>query len=374
MSIDSAAEVIRRAVAQASIPGPDDVLAERLDSLAMSLDERGGLTDVGRRLVADEVIRSVHLRHHCLKGDTPGEASVSAAGSQRLLVVCGLPRTGSTALHRMMAHYPGVAGIDLAKGLAAFATPEDQDGRARRRLSFLAMTAPSFVEGHPMNTTEVEECLVPLVAAGCYASLDLLTDAPGAGIDEMSADARRRTVTEYLGAVLPHLVSHQATVTVLKSPLHSMWLSELRRAAPQAQFVVLERDLEQVIASWISLVADPVKACRVDPDIGRLAKSWLKRWAEVRADLLGYREEESFMTISHDQLRRESAATASQVAEWMGVGSEAVEIGERAVRDWLVRHPPARFGARPYTLQATGLSAEDVKDATRSHGSQGSFT
>lgn len=351
----SGPRIVRQTLAQLQTD-VEPALLGRLHQLGDAIDEVGPLSSVGGRVVMDEVRRAVELRARLQEID----AAASDFTARQLVLICGLPRTGSTALHRMLALLPGVTGPALAAGLAAPGPHATKTAETRLRL--LGTISPRFVERHPMGASDVEECIVPLVADGCFALLDVLVAVPGAGIERMTSDVRRHTISSYLRNTMPGLVD-DSPIVILKSPFHSMWLKELRESAPAIRVILLERPLREVSSSWAHLVSETVAVCRSEEAALEASRSWLSRWAAVEHTIRDVPNDERVLKISNHQLRSDSLRVVSRIWEWLDLPREALRTGLTNVEGWLRSNPPHRFGAGTNTLGNAYFTDADIEKA-----------
>jgi hypothetical protein len=101
------------------------------------------------------------------------------------IVLVGVPRTGTTKLHRVLARDPGIQSIPFWQILNPAPFPgiaaEDPDPRilmARQMVEAMAAHAPDILELHPFAAEEPEEEIVLLEMTGRALSSVLYFDAP----------------------------------------------------------------------------------------------------------------------------------------------------------------------------------------------------
>ena len=167
---------------------------------------------------------------------------------ERPVFVVGLPRTGTTALHRLLRCRPPPPGA----GAVAHRVPAA--AAAARHLGddpvFTAMQAafaehqvtnPEFLGIHYMDATSVEECWRVLRQTGKSIGFESLAHVPRysawlAGQDWTDAYERHRTTLQLVGLHDP------GKRWVLKNPSHLVALDALMAVYPDALVVCTHRD------------------------------------------------------------------------------------------------------------------------------------
>ncbi|GAA2776113.1 hypothetical protein GCM10019017_21230 [Streptomyces showdoensis] len=196
------------------------------------------------------------------------------------VVLVGLPRTGSTVLHRLLALHPALRAPCLWELLSPVAPPGavgagDPVAEAERYVADLHRTAPELARVHPTGAYEPEECEHLMNADFRNSVLGLLSyRVPSYASWLLAQDLT--SAYELHRAQLAHVLARRPAPAgarlVLKSPSHLWHLPSLDRVYPGARFVVLERDVEEAIGSVCGLVvaARRRRSAGVDPvEIGR---------------------------------------------------------------------------------------------------------
>jgi Sulfotransferase domain. len=182
------------------------------------------------------------------------------ASSRPGIIIAGLPRTGTTFLQQLIASRPGFdsfVGWELAS--SAFA-----DRRARRpvdvprarsevyeRYQAVHEIAPGFHQMHPLGPDEPEECTQIFRACGKFFPWSFL--CPGTDLLRLMVnDFGEQSAHDHWIKAMALLSVSDATV--VKSPLHSGYLSSLSSAAPAAKIVVIRRDIEDTVRSFGTMI------------------------------------------------------------------------------------------------------------------------
>jgi hypothetical protein len=237
--------------------GPDDY-REGLAVLLDSYHRESALTPLGRKikraflrgaLVARALSEAAWRRH-------PEHAEVAI---ERPIFVTGLPRTGTTALHRLLTADPANQGLEL--WLTEVPQPRPpratweadpvfqgiQEGYSRHHVEH-----PEFMGVHYMSADTVEECWQLLRQSITSISYECLAHVPTYSawldkIDWTESYRRHRRNLQLIG--LPD----QNRRWVLKNPSHLFALDALLTVYPDALVIQTHRAPRTAIASVCSL-------------------------------------------------------------------------------------------------------------------------
>jgi hypothetical protein len=205
----------------------------------------------------------------------------------------GLPRTGTTLLHALLASVPGHRAAQMRELItpvpasAGQPHPGRQVRSAERLARFSHLVAPSLRVIHPLDARAPEECVFAMPH-----SLSYYNRARIPGYRDWYTERDATPDYTYLRQQLQILQwQRPAQRWILKSPFHLWNLDALLRVFPDATFVWTHRDPAVAIASWCSL-AEVIRAFhnrRVD--LRLLGEDWTRMWsqaftrgAQVRAD------------------------------------------------------------------------------------------
>lgn len=138
----------------------DDGFRERLDVLTASLREEAGLSDVGTAVVFEQLVGNLvnRLRLEALIAEHPEIEDIEIA---RPIIICGLPRTGTTHLHNLIAADPNMRYLPYWESLEPFPAPGEEDQARRDRctagLDLVDASMPEFKRMHDMTVDHAHE-------------------------------------------------------------------------------------------------------------------------------------------------------------------------------------------------------------------------
>ena len=349
----------------------DDPHEEGLRILVDDLaSPEAGLTPAGNYFQRTQVKSALvgRLLSQARFTELPEHADVSI---ERPIFVVGLPRTGTTALHRLLCADPGHQGLEA--WLTEFPQPRPPRETWEADPVFAALQSayrehhvshPEFMGIHYMDATSVEECWRVLRQSGMSIGFESLANVPRysawlAAQDWTPAYERHRRTLQLIGL-------HDAEKRwVLKNPSHLAALDALMAVYPDACVVVTHRDPVVSIASACSLSAEATAGMSttfVGETIGRtqlemLARSW-RRFEEARAAY----DDRQFLDVDYRAFVQDPVGTVAGVYDHFDIPWSPAAKEEVARIDDESRTGAARPSHR-YDLADYGLTEDQVRTA-----------
>lgn len=346
--------------------GPDDY-REGLGVLLRSLQEEAALTVSGRQFALGNLIGVLVARLYAQKGwkEHPEYLGVKI---ERPLVITGIPRTGTTALHKLLSVDPQFQGIE--RWLAstpmprppreAWATLPEFRACAAGLEAFLK-AAPGMAAAHDMSADSVDECLDLLqqsFVSNAFAST-FHTPAYLAWLyqtDELASYRRYADVLRLIGLGSP------GRRWLLKNPGHTWELDSLLAVFPDACIVQTHRDPAKALPSLCSVLqmarqvghgenADPAVLGPVE------AHKWLR--AVERSEEVKARRPERFFDVVHSEFYRDPLGVVRAIYRRFDLALSAATLS--AMSRWLEEQPPEQKGSHRYSAETFGLSEAGLR-------------
>lgn len=236
----------------------DDNYREALAVLLESFRRDADLTELGSKMHRFFVRNALVARlvSEAAFKQYPQHAEVSI---QRPIFVTGLPRTGTTVIHRLLTADPAHQGLEL--WLAEFPQPRPPRETWSQNPVFQQLDAqfskahqenPDYTGLHYMTADEVEECWQLLRQSLHSVSYETLAHLPTysqwlARQDWTKSYQRHRKNLQLIG------LNDREKRWVLKNPSHLFALDALFAAYPDALVVQCHRPAETIMASMCSL-------------------------------------------------------------------------------------------------------------------------
>ncbi|TSD93915.1 sulfotransferase [Skermania sp. ID1734] len=237
--------------------GGDDYLAG-LRLLVESMNSEAELTPLGAKVFRAFLRGALVARLLSEAGFAahPGHAEVAI---ERPIFVTGLPRTGTTALHRLLTADPNNQGLEM--WLTEFPQPRPPRDTWVQNPAYTRIDEgirqhqidnPEFMGVHFMSASEVEECWQLLRQSAMSVSYETLAYIPTyskwlAAQDWTGAYARHRRNLQLIG------MPDQERRWVLKNPSHLFALDALMHVYPDALVIQTHRNARTAMASACSL-------------------------------------------------------------------------------------------------------------------------
>jgi len=239
--------------------GPDDY-TDGLAVLLESYARDAGLTPLGRKLKR-AFLRGALVARLLSEAGWKRHPEHAAVGIRAPIFVTGLPRTGTTALHRLLTADPAHQGLEL--WLTEAPQPRPPRGTWAGDPVYRSIQAayeqhhvehPEFMGVHYMAADQVEECWQLLrqsmrsISYECLAHLPTYSAWLG-GQDWTAAYRRHRRNLQLIG------LRDGGRRWVLKNPSHLFALDALLAVYPDAIVIQTHRAPRTAIASVCSLAA-----------------------------------------------------------------------------------------------------------------------
>lgn len=292
---------------------------------------------------------------------------------ERPVFIVGIPRSGTTFLHRLLARDPSFATMRAWECVLAPSISERYLVRAvGRALAPLAGRWPRnplsrFDAIHPVRLTAPEEDFLVLLAAG--ACLLPAIGLPRAGwlwalafFDRDLPERERRIVADfYFRCVQRHLYFHGAGARYLaKNPSFTPMLETLATRFPDATFIACTREPVSAVASQLSALRPALRLAgrgHVSPELRDRVLAMLRFYYrhlghQLDEDVAGRRPSSTIVGI--DALRKDLPATLARIYAHLGA-TPPPEMRPRAT--------PSERGSRGhrYSLEEFGLQETQIR-------------
>jgi hypothetical protein len=335
------------------------------ERLLEACNEEADLSAFGLRALRIDVLRCLRnlLRFDEIEADCP---AVLLRRIPAPVFITGMPRSGTTFLHRLILQDPQTIGPRLFQLVYPYASQASGLGTALRKrwvsvqLSLFRMIAPELNALHPVAVDAPEECTD--ITAHVFQSLrfDAMYRVPSynswlerSGF--LNAYRFHRRFLQHLDGQLP------GRRWILKSPDHVFALDDIKSVYPDARLVLVHRDPVRVLASVARLtqVLRQPFTRSIDPvEIGReVSASWIdgaQRMRELSS---------SGDAVLHLNYRQMVACPLDAVrAVYRHCGLTLTMDAEQRMRSWLRSAANVRRPYRDYKLAQFGLDPQMLRE------------
>jgi hypothetical protein len=264
----------------------------------------------------------------------------------RPVVVIGIPRTGTTALHQLLSLDPQFQGVERWLAAAPMARPprESWPGNPhyqamQENIVRMHQMAPVVASAHAVAADQPDECLVPMAQNFCSNWFSSNLDVPHYDAWFRTAD-QRPSFARYAD-ILRLIGGHDPRRWLLKNPSHLFGIDALLEQFPDACVVQTHRHPAQALASLTSLLAsvrDMLAGRHIDRH--RLLQREIEFWAEaVRRGMRAQDQNPGrFVNIHQPDIRNDPLAVVARIYTRFGLRLSA-EAEQRMVA-WAAENPP----------------------------------
>jgi hypothetical protein len=287
----------------------------------------------------------------------------------RPVFLLGLPRTGTTALHRLLTADPAHQGLEL--WLTEVPQPRPPRELWSENPVFAAIQAgyeqhhqqnPEFMGLHYISADQVEECWQLLRQSMRSVHFECLAHVPSysqwlQGQDWTVAYRRHRRNLQLIG--LPDTGQRW----VLKNPSHMFALDALLAVYPDALIIQTHRDPVTAIASVCSLNAHASQGWSELYQGEVVGRDQLALWERGLSHFTESRQAHDpaqFVDVHYDDFVRDPLRTVEQIYDRLG---EPLSVQAREAM--LTMDQESRSGGRRpahrYQLEEFGLSEKEVR-------------
>jgi hypothetical protein len=353
--------------------GPDDY-TDGLAVLLESYERDAGLTPLGRKM-SRGMLRGALTSRLLSQAAWQAHPQHAAVRIERPIFVTGLPRTGTTALHRLLTADPAHQGLEMWLIEVPQPRPPRDSWPADPVFQQLQtafeqhhVAHPEFMGVHYMAADQVEECWQLLRQSMRSISYECLAHLPGysawlRGQDWTAAYQRHRRNLQLIG------LNDAGQRWVLKNPSHLFALDALLTVYPDALVIQTHRDPRTAIASVCSLAAHATDGWSGTFRGAVLGRDQLDLWARGLDCFTAARaryDPAQFCDVQYETFTADPVGTVAAIYRHFGLPlTPAAGHAMRAL------HAASTAGdARPahhYTLADFGLTPAEVDASFAGH-------
>lgn len=369
----------------------DASFEEPLRVLCEAYERDARLTPLGRLLVRRSLIGllATRLRLEALWREHP---EIAAERVEAPLVILGLPRTGTTHLHGLLAEHPSLRALPFWESLEPVPAKAVREGRApdrRRERCAVALRVqhwvmPRFEAMHEMTPDAPHEEIQLLAVAFRSMFFDASNHVPSYGAwyrahDQSVGYRELKRLLQTLQWLRGRSADARSAAPrsarppgacrwVLKSPQHLDQLGPLLAAFPDARIVHTHRDPARVVASMCTMLAYGLRMHRARVDLLALGRLWGDRIASMLEASLRDRPlvpAAQAMDLRFAEFLRDEVGAALRVCAFAGLDADA-DV-RRRFEAYQAANPRGRHGAVAYRLAEFGLDAAQIRTRLASY-------
>ncbi|BBZ65226.1 sulfotransferase [Mycolicibacterium insubricum] len=285
------------------------------------------------------------------------------------MIIAGLPRTGTTHLHSMLAADPALRALPYWEAQEPLPPPGEEgtiEPRRRRTgeaLNISNTLMPYFQLMHEMTTDHIHEDIGLMVQDFASGFFTTLTHLPR--WSDYLRDHDQTPGYQFLRMMLQVLAHQDGGVPrrwVLKSPQHLEQFVPIMNVFPDATMIITHRDPVDVSVSMATMMTYTMRMSVDVVDVQTVASYWIGRIDEMLSACLRDHDKlpaERTIDVRFDEFMADDLAMVQRVWDVAGYSPDA--RSRRAVADYLAGHTRGRLGSVDYRPADLGLDREELR-------------
>jgi hypothetical protein len=356
----------------------DDGYCEGLGVLLEALEREADLTLLGRMSARGQIV-ALLVNRLLLEDFVARHPEAERHPLERPVIIVGLPRTGTSHLHNLLAGHPDLRFLPYwesreplpapgdAEALAAGA-PDPRIARAQAALDQGEALIPHQQAMHELHAETPHEEIGFLQMAFACPLFSTMFHVPSyrrwyCTTDQRDAYAYARRVLRVVS-----FLREPERRWVLKSPMHLEQIGPLMATFPDARVVLTFRDPARVTLSLATMTAYGRRLVqrRIDPaEVGRqVAEMTRHRFDSAVRDVDLVPPDQRFDVHFHDYMQ-DPVATVRRVLDFADLDASPATL-ER-IRAYQDAHPRGRFGRVRYRYADVGLDPASLRASAKAY-------
>jgi hypothetical protein len=295
---------------------------------------------------------------------------IEAAPIRQPIFITGLPRSGTTFLHRLMLidetnRAPAV--WETISPSPAAGTRDQRIARVARQLKAFEWLAPKFRALHPLEAISPQECSE--ITAHVFRSLRFDTNYHIPSYRTwMDADVVRHLPAYRFHKRFLQYLQHQDGAQrrwVLKCPEHLFALEAIRAVYPDARLVFVHRDPVKVLLSQAALTEVLRRPFTRKLDPKTLGPHESRRWLDGTRRMMAVGDDaglpEGVCHVHHLDLITDPVSSVEGVYRHFGIDFSPQNAG--AIDAYVAARPKGGYGAHSYAFEDHGL--DEAQERTK---------
>ena len=338
-----------------------------LQVLLGAMDRDSSFSPTGREMTLTHLVSVLKARLHSEEGwkKNPAYKAVTV----RPLVITGIPRSGTSALHKLLAVDPQFQGLQRWLARAPMVRPPV--GEWERYPEFQLCKAetesfnkesPQFASAHEEAAHVVDECMEVLQQS--FVSNMFASRFPTPTYTEWLMKASERNSYRRYADVLRLIsLADPGKPWLLKNPGHTWHPDHLFEVFPDALVIQTHRDPAAAIPSLCSVLnmLHGVTAGRENARPERLGAVEVSKWRMAMQRTMAFRAKspERFYDVHFREFHADPLGVVTAIYSHFGMQLSA-PVAAR-MRQWLDEQPPAQKLGHRYTPETFGLTTQGIR-------------
>jgi hypothetical protein len=302
------------------------------------------------------------------------------------VVICGLPRTGTTLLYNLLACDPNSRALLCTEMLVESVPPISRsDVVEQERRAAIDRFSSQYVDILLGGTVDIKSAHAKYVneedgfilgQAGFLITMSaIVSDNRSESDIWLSDEMKKDFIYDYHETFLHMLnsVDPPRSHWLLKTPLHLFYLDTLLRHYPNAALIMTHRSFDDSLPSFCQLLRKYRNMHLNNVDLtssedALTTQKWLQLFNKMVECLIKFRtrqghlseqEKTNIFDVTYDDLMKNPILTVQRIYDRFGLHwSDEFKL---AMQSWLQVNPQGKQGRHSYSLDEFGLKREDVQ-------------
>lgn len=349
----------------------DEAFLEPLEVLVGSINQEAVLNPVGHMIIRGRIVGILAnklVAQHAFQR----HPEILDIAVEPPIVVAGLARTGTTMLHRLIAHDPAIRS--LASWEAINPAPprrkpwqwkDPRFAQAAAAAKGLKYMSPGFFAIHPAEPDAPEEEVILLEQAFLTTTAEAMMNVPTYSRwleqqNHLPAYLALKRMMQYLQWQRPGM--GRRVRWVLKTPHHQEYFDPLFEVFPDATIVHTHRDPLKTSPSLFSMLTHLQMIFSDEVDPKRVAGHWLTKIEKMAGRAMATRErvnDRGFVDVAYYDVVDDPIPQIARIYEAAGIrltpeARDAMEASRKVNK----QH---KYGHHSYSLADFGMTTHDVE-------------
>lgn len=339
---------------------------DRLDVLLREYGAIPNPTPAGRSYTFAQLLTFLKARLHIIDY-LKQNPDVSDLDVPAPMIIAGLPRTGTTHLHSLLAADPAWRALPYWEALEPLPAPgEEGTVEPRRTRTTAALGAsdlliPHFPLMHEMTTDHVHEDIGLLAYDFTSGFFETLTCVPG-WVEYFQA--HDQTPSYRFLRLMLQVLQHQRGPNrwILKAPSHLEQFPVLTKVFPDATFIITHRDPVDVAVSMATMMVYVMRMTADQIDVPHVAAHWVDRIDSFLSACMRDRDvlpADRSIDVRFDEFMADDLGMVQRI--WDIAGYEPTAESRTAVESYMAGHERNRLGRIEYRAEDLGLDKDELR-------------
>ena len=366
----NANEIIDQAKSETGLSDLGEPLfLEGLNRLIDSINNEANLNEIG---IQAQPIRIQGLLSNRLRFEEDLKKFPEILDQQIIapIVIVGLPRTGSTMTHRLLASDPNHTAMLWWEGRYPALLPGEKRGDIEARMELgkaevdaVVATSPEALDIHPWDYKGADEEILLLEHNFLSTVPESFMALPSYSkwIEEQDHTLAYEDLKKFIQYLQWQNPGREKKRWVLKSPHHLGFIDKMISVFPDAKIIQTHRDPIKTVPSFCSMCANLFEPLTTNFDKVFIGKHWSNKLTRALNHCMNISEQhpDNFLDLEFLNMIKDPIDEMKKIYEFIGESfGEKTEVAMEAWRE----ENKHEMGAHKYSLEEYDLTESQIND------------